>query len=461
VEHKKAASGNWERLSGVNQQLAPGDEVRTGRDAEAEILADSGSRIRLASSSSFKISGEVSGKTSLGLVFGRLRAWVKKKSGRFEVRTPTAVCAVRGTEFSLEVNPQTAQTQVDLFRGTLEVRDNLGNELVLEEGRRVSVTREGIGAPQEISKALESERQEGRAALAREVGLAMSKEAVLAAAAEEIKLAEYRQGKSLIDVFGNRVQLEEYVMRPAADQFKLVVLNKRESRLDYFFYQGTFNTTLPTDLSLALAQVSGTPGYPTWYLTSYRTGRSNTVDSVEENAWDGHPVDVNANADPDDNITAYFDSTSNKYVSVTGQFYKTLFDYYAISYNGTQTYSWTPAAPGVQSYLSSAITTSIYGGNANYNIDSSLPDGTYLHNRITETYGPAGDEFTQYDNYIIGNEGETATLGDFAGVTSGTQYRQKLLDWNFQQVITSSFFGGRKIDLVVEPKILIQSGLMQ
>lgn len=461
VEYRAAAGGDWRRITSAIQHLAPGSEVRTGPKGAAEIHTDSGSRVRLAASSAFRIEEESAGKTFLNLVVGRIRTWVKRRSGSFKVRTLTAACAVRGTEFSIEVDPRTQATQVDLFRGTLQVSDNLGNELVLEEGRRLSVTKDGMGAPQEISKVLENELNEGRAALSREVGLAMSKEAVLAAAAEEMKLAEYQQGKSLVDVFGKRVQLEEYIMRPADDQFKLVVLNKREEQLDYFFYHGTFNTALPADLGQALAQVSGTPGVPDWYLTSYRTGRSNTVDSVEENAWDGHPVDVNSNADSSDDITSYFNSATNSYETVSGSFYKTLFDYYTIKYNGTQTYAWTPVSANVQSYMSSAITTSIYGGNSNYDIDTSLPDGTYLHHRIKETYGAAGDVYTQYDNYIFDNDGNVAELDDFAGAASGPQYKERLLDWNFQQVITSSFFGDRKIDLVVEPKILIQSGLVQ
>ena len=467
VEYKKTTSPVWKRLEGsAGQQLVGGDEVRTKSASMVEIMMNAGSRVRLAPLSAFKFSGENSLQTALELNFGRLRAWVKKHTTRFEVTTPSAVCAVRGTEFSLEVDPQTSRTQVDLFRGTLSVRDNLGNELMLQEGRRLSVTPEGLGVPQQISRLLESERQAGRETLTKEVGLAMTKEAVLGAAAEEIKLAEYQQGKSLIDVFGNRVQLEEYVMRPAADQFKLVVLNKRESRLDYFFYKGTFNKTLPADLSLALRQLSGTPDLPSWWLTAYQTGRSNTTDMVEENASGGHPVDVNnfslnpnGNLDTTDDVSSYFDSATNNYLPVAGTFYKTLFDNYAISYNGIQTYAWVPKAPNVQSYLNSAVTTAIRGGNAYYNIDPSFPDGTYLHNRIRETYG-TGDEFTQYDNYIIDDAGNTAGLADFAGVTTGPRYMESLLKWNFQQVITSSFFGGRKIDLVVEPKILIQSGLV-
>ncbi|MBI4803301.1 MAG: FecR domain-containing protein [Elusimicrobia bacterium] len=461
VEYKKASSYEWKRLeAAAAQQLAGGDEVRTKSASTAEIMLDAGSMIRLGPASAFKLSDENSGTASLELYVGRLRAWVKKFAAKLEVRTPTAVCSVRGTEFSLEVDPQTSHTRVDLFRGTLAVRDNLGNELLLQEGRRISVTPEGLGVPQQISKALENERRAGMETLTKEVGLAMSKEAVLGAAASEIKLAEYQQGKSLIDVFGNRVQLEEYVMRPAADQFKLVVLNKRESRLDYFFYKGTFNAALPADLSLALKTLGGAPQSPSWWLTAYQTGRSNTIDTVEENASGGHTVDVNGNLDTSDDVASWFDSATDLYVPVTGAFYKTLFDYYSIKYNGTQTYAWVPNAPGVQSYLSSDVTTSIYGGNANYAIDSSFPDGTFLHNRILETYG-TGDDFTQYDNYIIDNDGKPASVTDFAGVTSGPQYKEALLKWNFQQVIASSFFGGRKIDLVVEPKILIQSGLVQ
>lgn len=461
VEYRRAAAADWTRLEAAGLRLSAGDSLRSGRSASAEIQVDDGSRFRLGPSSTLKFSGGRPEETRLEFLRGRLHLWVKTLNRRFEVRTPSAVCAVRGTEFALEVDPDTARTQVDLFSGALSVRDNLGNELRLEEGRRLSVTREGLGVPQDLSRSLEEERGEARTALAREVGLAMSKEAVLAAAAEEVKLAEYQQGKALIDVFGNRVQLEEYIMRPAPDQFKLVVLNKRQERLDYFFYHGTFNAALPTDLGRALAQLPGTPDYPEWYLTAYRTGRSNTTDSVEENAWGGHPVDVNANADGADDVAAYFDSAGDAYAPVAGSFYKTLFDFYSIKYNGTETYAWAPVAPNVQSYLDSDIAVSIYGGKANYSIESSLPDGTLLHHRIRETYGAAGDAYTQYDNYIFDNEGKIASLSDFAGVAAGPQYRETLLKWNFQQVITSSFFGGRKIDLVVEPKILIQSGLVQ
>ena len=41
------------------------------------------------------------------------------------------------------------------------------------------------------------------------------------------------------------MRLEEYIVRPTANQFKLVALNERDSRFDYFYYQGTFNQNCP------------------------------------------------------------------------------------------------------------------------------------------------------------------------------------------------------------------------
>ena len=88
------------------------------------------------------------------------------------------------------------------------------------------------------------------------------------------------------------------------------------------------------------------------------------------------------------------------------------------------------------------------------------PDGDLLHQKIRLAYG-TGTYWEQYDNYIVSDEGEIATLSDFAGIRTGAAYKETLLKWNFEQVITCSLFGGRKIDLVIEPKTLIQSGLIR
>ena len=56
------------------------------------------------------------------------------------------------------------------------------------------------------------------------------------------------------------------------------------------------------------------------------------------------------------------------------------------------------------------------------------------------------------DSYIISDEGKIASFSDF-GNAARASFKETLLKWNYQQIITASEFQGRKIDLVFEPKI--------
>jgi hypothetical protein len=485
VEVKRQGAEEWQRVEGT-AKLKTGDSIKTNWRGKLRMYLEDGSRVDMESSSSVTLEKDEAGgaNTSVKLGLGRLKAWVKKKAQRkFEVRTPSAVCAVRGTQFEVETDGN--KTAVDLINGMLAVRDNAGNETLLNGGQHVNVDERGIGAVQSLQESRASRQEDKQSALKTELALAMTKEQVLSAAAEEVKLAEYQQGKSMIDVFGERVRLAQYIMRPTPSQFKLVVLNSRSGRFDYFFYKGTFNTDLPTDLSMALSQLGGCAGAPcSYYQTEYETGRSNLTDTVAERAWDGHQVDVNNNTVTNvtsDDVASYFDSSLNQYVGVSGSYWKTLFDNYYLKYNGVAFSTWEPNAgvtpyngtltSGVQAYFkddgtqkdalhryigdSGALGTTLPGQNS----DRS-PDGTVLHDKIRLTYG-TGAYWEQYDNYIVDDEGRVASRSDFDGNLTGVSYRETLLKWNFEQVVTCSLFGGRKIDLVIEPKTLIQSGIIR
>ncbi|WP_295054836.1 FecR family protein [Sulfuricurvum sp.] len=52
--------------------------------------------------------------------FGKIRAEVKKYSRKFEVRTPTAICAVRGTTFSMSADEE-GTTTIELIEGEVEI----------------------------------------------------------------------------------------------------------------------------------------------------------------------------------------------------------------------------------------------------------------------------------------------------------------------------------------------------
>ncbi|MBI5243127.1 MAG: FecR domain-containing protein [Elusimicrobia bacterium] len=474
----RGPSEDWQTVSALPAPLAEGERVRTGARAGAVIVFADRSRVELGADSSFALEHVSARRTAMRIELGRLKASVQRQlSARFEVRTPTAVCFVRGTDFVVFVAAG-GRTTVDLLRGLLGVEDRRGHQLLLRPNERLRVDVRGMGVPERAPSAAQVLRQDFHAGMRREVGLDQAKEEVLAAAAREVKLAEYQQGKALIDVSGNRVRLEEYILRPSANQFKFVVLNRRESRLDYFYYLGTFNKALPAELSGVLRQLPGGVGaQPEYYLTGFETGRSNTIDSMRELAQGGHPVDVNNNSDLTDNVAWWFDAGSDRYVEVgTRGFFQTLFNSYGFYINGKLKYGWTSArdiasysekinASNLDPITGAALTSAnawldpLTGQLAVRSVNRTFPDPGRVHQRIYESYEDGS--FISWDNYILDDQGRVAAVSDFSGLVSGTAFKSRLLDFNYEVVITASEFNGRRIDLVVEPRILISSGLIQ
>lgn len=462
----KAQSDVWGQVS-KGQVLEPGDRVRTAAGSRATVTFADGSRVELSANGSFTLQESSGQSSSLKLGLGSLKAWITKSlSRRFEVRTPTAVCSVRGTEFSVDVNAQ-GNTSVQMFSGLLAVADQTGNEVLLKENQSVNVTDKGLGPVARESPQGLGEGERGKAALKREIGLEMSKEEVQAAAALEAKAAVYQQGKAIIDVNGNRVRIEEYIVRPRPDQFKLVVLNERADRFDYFYYKGTFNTTLPEDLSVALRQLPGCIGAACQYfMTDYETARSNTIDNMLEVASGGHQVDVNNNGYAADAVSAAYDPATDRYVALAPgtPFYKTLFDNYRLTFNGVEHARWAPVSgTGILNTSNAQVnytnTTVVQNPPSCGPPDCTYTESGVLH-QVVYAKNADGSIWEKYDSYVISDEGKIAKTADFAGITSGTQYKQTLLKWNFQTIVTASEFNGRKIDLAVEPKIFIQSGLI-
>ncbi len=119
--------------------LAVGDRIIT-RNTTAEIrLSPSGSIVKLSANTEFRIDGlagvKKSDKNGFSLLSGKLRTVVARGSGgRFEVRTPTAVCGVRGTDFGVQVITG-AMEAVAVREGVVSFMKNSGAELSLGAGQ--------------------------------------------------------------------------------------------------------------------------------------------------------------------------------------------------------------------------------------------------------------------------------------------------------------------------------------
>jgi hypothetical protein len=492
-------------------RLLSGQKIKTRPRSRVKVELSDGSRVEIYPNSLVDLKNIGAKAPNFFMMVGKLKAWVSHNVNRskFEVNTPVAVCSVRGTEFTVDVDPR-GQTDIEVDKGLVGVRmaDGTGEEIPVGAGERLNVTAGGRLTPEQ--KLWGSREQ---SAVRNEVGLEMSKEAVQAAAAQEMRLAEYQEGKTMVDVFGSRVRLEEYIVRPAPDTFKLVLLNERESRFDYFYYKGTFNTTLPSDLSVALRDIGGKLGTtaPDYYLTAYERGYSNTQDYVKDNGTGGHLVKITYNSNGTFTLTDAADASNTRTVNAAdaangaydpvadtfdasrttaldvalynpvsdvyenfsaGQtLWQTRFNSYAHVIDGINKLSYLPSNSArnilagdldghwIYPSLDSAGNT-IYGDWGVSSSASTRPEAGMLHNRIALTYRDNTSE--QYDNYIISDEGKVASVASFNGITPGTpQYKAELLKWNYEQVITATEFKGRKIDLVIEPKILIKSGLLK
>jgi len=132
VEYSTKSDPSKKRL-GLSTSLFAGDRVFTKLESRVELKMFDGSIIKVGENSLFTIEEmkkeDESSSMSFGLSFGNVWAKFKKifsSSSSRDISTPTAVVAVRGTEFGVEVDPATGKTKVKVKEGRVEVTNRRG-----------------------------------------------------------------------------------------------------------------------------------------------------------------------------------------------------------------------------------------------------------------------------------------------------------------------------------------------
>jgi len=125
VEIQKIGDSEWYPAM-LNMPLEEGDRIRTGKDSSAEITFDNGQVVKIEDDSDLTLSSvlfsEDREEIKLKALVGKILANVKKalgKKSKLELHTPTAVIAVRGTEYVAEVKEDV--TDVAVFDGNVSV----------------------------------------------------------------------------------------------------------------------------------------------------------------------------------------------------------------------------------------------------------------------------------------------------------------------------------------------------
>lgn len=135
VEVKKQRA-SWQKAQ-LRSLVAVGDSIRTGPDSRADITFTDGSKTRLGANGWLTLQDQ--GAKSVHLMFGKLWLKIQKGTGGIRVRTPSAVAAVTGTEFLIEVTPDQT-TNVTVLEGSVEVTGQIEGALVnLMAGHSTSV----------------------------------------------------------------------------------------------------------------------------------------------------------------------------------------------------------------------------------------------------------------------------------------------------------------------------------
>ncbi len=133
IDIQRKGESGWAPLN-EDDSINPEDQIVIGYDGEL-VIDVKGNTVQLSGRTLFSFQS-LSGDTSMDLWRGRLRSSVKELSSSesFEVRTPIAVCAVRGTDFEVETN---GKTLLKTYEGSVAFKNiETGEEVLVEAGRQ-------------------------------------------------------------------------------------------------------------------------------------------------------------------------------------------------------------------------------------------------------------------------------------------------------------------------------------
>lgn len=164
VEIRKAGETAWQ-VTTKGRPVAQGDSLRTSKGSWCEILFKEGSFIKIDenSESSAETLLTTASERNFAFYFKKGKAlWMVmkqggKKTSKFSIRTPTAVCAVRGTDFSILVAPS-GETSLGLFEGEVSL-EGAGGEKILQAGHEAVAGIEQLGTKDRFSGQMRGEER--------------------------------------------------------------------------------------------------------------------------------------------------------------------------------------------------------------------------------------------------------------------------------------------------------------
>src|SRR5579872_5189621 len=147
VEKRLPNALDWEAIT-LGEKLPEGTTVRTADNSEVELQTLRGHHFHVKSDTVLELTSLQDDETKTRLEKGSVLSQVKhlKSHETFAIQTPTAVCAVRGTEFETTASEQ--GTMVAVYKGLVGVSAmGTGSEMGVRAGQMTSVHNGMIETP--------------------------------------------------------------------------------------------------------------------------------------------------------------------------------------------------------------------------------------------------------------------------------------------------------------------------
>jgi hypothetical protein len=508
VEVRQTREGQWIPAS-VGIQVPEGGAIRTNSGAEAEMLMPNKTKVWLKENSDLELEQRQTFASRLALVFGNIKLRVPHllRQERFEVRTPAAVCAVRGTEFTLGTTEE-GRMRLQVLFGEVKLRFTIppergSDKFEIPQGQELRLAEVGKGTKPELMTAAEEnealedwapglkpeerlramkQKASDRAQLKQFAMAANSTDAQVKSFLNVVKESDLEAGRTLTDVHGNLVRVDQRMMRPAPDEVQFFNLVKRPvysdnndttansagfvyngaqgvtNRLDYMQMTMAFNKDLPQSISDWPSFFNANSVKPAWasFVLANRTDPYEIFFIAEGYVYDPntdallndtHVVDPNGKSgylDQNVVITGVLNNDSSGITALQG-LNKISNLQIEDSGNGHGTLYYTDAGPtsATRNILKDASNNPILVGgdasapgtgrvvwavqvpNASYEAkgsDSVSGSAAGLWQDQADMYNVGNDGSTYFwfakENYIINNGGGIKTVGDFTNSTS-------------------------------------------
>ncbi len=250
----------------LNMKIYVGDKVQTAKNSSAQVVIGKNIKVRIAANSEFELKKDEINQanerdTVLGLNFGKIWASVNKlkKDEKFSVETPTAVAGVRGTIFVVKQSDE--GTTLYVGGGAIALLSKLlGQEINCENGFMLSIGKDGsFSGIKEMSDQDKQDMMTGipiffkqgsgslKDELKSEIDDEKSNLDKQKDKSDRLKSDDLTTGRTLKDIHGNIVRVEQIFRKSGANSFQILNITKRDDGLAYMDFTAYFNRVLPKD----------------------------------------------------------------------------------------------------------------------------------------------------------------------------------------------------------------------